>query len=110
MSLIFPGLGQFAAGSTRRAVLVAAPAVLLLAVAVGALLGDPIGVAAALIRSDVLGAVIGANVVLGLYHLVAITDAFAIARRARARVGRMSVAVLVGLLVLTIGIDRKSVV
>ena len=108
LSLIFPGLGQLAAGSRRRAVLVAAPAVLLLAIAIGAFLGDPVGVATLLIRPEVLGAIIGVNVAFGVYHLVAISDAFSVARRAWAgagrRAGRMSVAVLVGLLVLTIGI------
>jgi polyisoprenyl-teichoic acid--peptidoglycan teichoic acid transferase len=108
LSLIFPGLGQLAAGSRRRAVLVAAPAVLLLAIAVGAFLGDPVGVATLLIRPSVLGAIIGVNVAFGLYHLVAISDAFGVARRtwgaAGRRAGRMSVAVLVGLLVLAVGI------
>ena len=119
LSLLFPGLGQLAAGSKRRAVLVAAPAVLLLAVAVGAFLGDPVGAATMLIRPSVLGAIIGVNIVFGLYHLVAISDAFNVARRARARAmsamgsaatghgkraGRMSVAVLAGLLVLAIGV------
>ncbi|MCI0346027.1 MAG: LCP family protein [Chloroflexi bacterium] len=108
LSLIFPGLGQLAAGSRRRAVLVAAPAILLLAVAIGALLGDPVGVTTFLIRPSVLGAIIGVNVVFGLYHLVAISDAFNVARRAWAstgrRAGRMSLAVLVGLLVLAVGV------
>ena len=108
LSLIFPGLGQLAAGSTRRAVLVAAPAVLLLAVAIGAFLGDPVGVATLLIRPEVLGAILAVNVAFGLYHLVAISDAFQVSGRAwqaaGRHAGRMSAAVLVGLLVLAIGV------
>jgi LCP family protein required for cell wall assembly len=108
LSLVFPGLGQLAAGSTRRAVLMAAPAVLLLAIALGAYLGDPVGVATLVIRPEVLGAIIGVNVAFGLYHLVAISDAFRISRRARRaagrHAGRRSVAVLAGLLVLAVGV------
>jgi LCP family protein required for cell wall assembly len=108
LSLLFPGLGQLAVGSRRRAVLVAAPAVLLLAVAVGAFLGDPVGMATMLIRPSVLGAIIGVNVAFGLYHLAAMTDAFRLSRRAWSAAGRhlsrQSLGVLVGLLVLAIAI------
>ena len=106
LSLLFPGLGQLAAGSGRRAVLVAAPAVLLIAVAAGALLGDPIEVATMLMRPEVLGVVLGVNVALGLYHVFAITDAYRVSRRLAIALphGRRSGAVLVGLVVIAVGI------
>jgi len=107
LSLLFPGLGQLAAGALRRGVLVAAPAVLLIAVAAGALLGNPVDVATALIRPNVLGAIVVVIVVFGAYHLVAIADAY---RVGRLQAGvpllhpRRSAAVLGGLLVLAMGI------
>jgi len=107
LSLLFPGLGQLAAGARRRSVLVAAPAVLLIAVAAGALLGNPIDVATALIRPEVLGAIIAVVLAFGAYHLVAIADSYRVSRlRSAAPLPhpRRSAAVLSGLLVLALGI------
>ena len=107
LSLIFPGLGQLAAGARRRSVLVASPAVLLIFVAAGALLGNPVDVATVLIRPDVLGAIVAVVLGFGAFHLVAIADAYRVSQqRAAAPLPhpRRSAAVLSGFLVLALGI------
>lgn len=76
LSFLFPGLGQLARGARRRAALLAAPAILILATLVAALaVAGPIQSAALLVRADVLAAVIAAVIVSGGTHLVAVIEA-----------------------------------
>jgi LCP family protein required for cell wall assembly len=106
LSFLVPGLGQLSLGAIRRAVVVGLPAaltvgLLVLAVARAADL-DLAGLA---LDPAILGWLLVANVVLAAYHVVAIEDAWflAVRRAAPRRPGRRSVAVLAGLIVLTLG-------
>lgn len=84
LSFLLPGLGQVAAGRIRRGVLVAAPILVAVAVAVGLLLRDRIWLVGLLVSPTIIAALLAANVVLAAYHLLAIIDADRIARRRRA--------------------------
>jgi LCP family protein required for cell wall assembly len=78
LSLLVPGLGQAYAGSALRGLVLAAPFVLLVALA-GGLLMDPgtrKSLGFALLDTDVLLAVLVVDVLLLLYRVVAIVDAY----------------------------------
>ena len=80
LSLIFPGLGQLYAGATMRALAFAAPPILLLALGSGVVLRMP--------RTDLLGLVFDVfflqsvfvvNLIVLLYRIVAVVDAYRVA-------------------------------
>ena len=113
LSLLFPGLGQYAAGARRRGVLIAIPALVVLTAIVGfgigtVLGGGPQAVLGILLSPQVLVAVVAADLVWLAYHAFAILDAWLIARRARLDVGHQTgliaiVGLLAVLLVATLG-------
>jgi LCP family protein required for cell wall assembly len=113
LSLLFPGLGQYAAGARRRGVLIAIPALVVLTAIIGfgigtVLGGGPQAVLGILLSPQVLVAVVAVDLVWLAYHAFAIFDAWLIARRARLDVGRQTgllaiVGLLAVLLVATLG-------
>jgi LCP family protein required for cell wall assembly len=123
LSLLFPGLGQAYGGEPRRGVVVAAPAVLLVALAAGLLVdpGTRRTFVFALLDTTVLLAILLLDVVLLAYRLWAMVDAYRVAathnalapgfggtRRARLRLEPLSI---VGLaLVLLVGTGAHAAV
>ncbi|MDP9482300.1 MAG: LCP family protein, partial [Chloroflexota bacterium] len=82
LSGLVPGLGQLWAGSARRALIVALPVVL----AIGALAAvvatsDRLTLLEALLSPDALTAFLGANALLLAYRVLAMVDAYRLARR-----------------------------
>ena len=81
LSFLVPGLGQLSVGALRRAILFAAPA---LAVAASAVALVGMGRSALLemfLRPEVLTAILALNAGLFIYHVIAIVDAYGLARR-----------------------------
>ena len=80
LSLVFPGLGQLYAGAPMRALAFAAGPVLLVALAAGTVLrADRIALLGFLIDPGVLDAVFVVNLLVLVYRLVAIVDAYRVA-------------------------------
>ena len=80
LSLVFPGLGQLYAGAPMRALAFAAGPILVLALAAGTVLRvDRIALLGFLIDPGVLDAVFVLNLVVLVYRLVAIVDAYRVA-------------------------------
>ena len=93
LSLLFPGLGQYAAGARRRGVLIATPALVVLTALVGfgigtVLGGGPQALVGLVLRPEVLVAVVGLDLVILAYHAFSILDAWLVARQAGMDVGR----------------------
>ena len=94
LSLLFPGLGQYAAGDRRRGVLIAIPALVVLTGLIGVVIGTVLGGG----PSAVIGLVLSPEVLRRhrrrstsswlAYHVFAILDAWLVARRARTDAGR----------------------
>ena len=109
LSFLLPGLGQAAAGKRRRGILVAAPALLLLVFIAGIVLFARHGVYDAAFSENALTALVLVNLVILLYRLWAIVDAYRIAALASrpgisTAPGRPLTAVILGaVLVATIG-------
>lgn len=102
LSFLLPGLGQASLGRVRRGVLVAIPAVATFLIALAIFAVGPDEALALLVRPEVLVALLVANVVLALYHVLAIVDAYRIAAARAPAPGRRWVSlVLVGLLLAT---------
>ena len=78
LSLLFPGLGQAYAGDPARGLLIAAPAILFLALVGGLLVnaGTRRTLLFSLLDTDVLLALLVGNVLVLVYRLVAIVDAY----------------------------------
>jgi LCP family protein required for cell wall assembly len=75
LSLLFPGLGQLYAGAPMRALLFAAPVILVLALAAGVVLRlNSIELLGAFL--DMVGAIFVFNLVALVYRLVAVIDAY----------------------------------
>ena len=92
LSLLFPGLGQYAAGARRRGVLIATPALVVLTALVGfgigtVLGGGPEALVGLVLRPEVLVTVVALDVVVLGYHAFSILDAWLVARRAGLAVG-----------------------
>jgi LCP family protein required for cell wall assembly len=107
LSFIVPGLGQASLGSIRRGLLLATPAVIVVAAAIGLATADGGAIVDALIRPEILIAGLILNVVLAVYHVAAIVDAHRLAARsapARAGARRLSALLLACLLVATIAL------
>lgn len=107
LSFILPGLGQASLGAVRRGILVAIPAVTLLAVAAAVALAGYRVILDSLLRPEVVVGLLLLNLLLAGYHVAAITDAYGLARRRLAgppRAGRRSVVAVTVLLALTLGL------
>jgi polyisoprenyl-teichoic acid--peptidoglycan teichoic acid transferase len=104
LSFLLPGLGQVVAGARRRGILIALPALVLLAALAGIWIADrSVFVRGALTPSVLIGIVV-LSLALLVYRLWAILDAYAIGRRLANRaptwpariVGGVILAVLLG--------------
>ncbi|HXX61371.1 MAG TPA: LCP family protein [Candidatus Sulfotelmatobacter sp.] len=84
LSFLFPGLGQAYAGHRLRAVVLASPLVLVIALLGGMLVSKPSRdwLIAQFVSTDVLTVLLGLNALLLLYRLVVIVDAYRLARGA----------------------------
>ena len=83
LSAVIPGLGQARLGANRRGALIALPFVgLIVVVAVAAIL-DPKGALHTILSAGVLVLVLVFVIVLAVYHLAAIMDAFRLGLRLR---------------------------
>jgi LCP family protein required for cell wall assembly len=85
LSFLLPGLGQIAVGALTRGLLLGFPLVAVIVIGVLLALTDRGDVIGALVKPDVVLGLVALDVLLGLIHLVAIGDAYRLARR---RVGR----------------------
>jgi polyisoprenyl-teichoic acid--peptidoglycan teichoic acid transferase len=81
LSFLLPGLGQLALGAFRRAFLLGIPLVALIVLTIFLLVVDKGDVIGALVKPDVVMALVVLDVLLGLIHLIAIGDAYRLARR-----------------------------
>ncbi len=93
LSLVFPGLGQYAAGDRRRGMLIAIPAMVVLAGLIGfgigtVLGGGPQAVLGLILAPQVLVGIVALDLIWLAYHAFAILDAWMVARRARIHAGR----------------------
>ncbi|HSL34833.1 MAG TPA: LCP family protein [Candidatus Limnocylindrales bacterium] len=107
LSFVLPGLGQLAVGSIRRGLVVAVPALAVLAAGLALGLAGPVALLETLLRPDVLVGLLALNFILAAYHLVAIADAFEVARRLLPRgrgVRRASVVFIAALLAGTVAL------
>jgi LCP family protein required for cell wall assembly len=103
LSFALPGLGQVAAGAVRRGAILAIPTFVVLAVLGASLVAGPAAILGVVLRPEVLSILLVLNPVFGLYHLVAILDAWRLARHRAAREpGRAAYGVLGGLLAATV--------
>jgi LCP family protein required for cell wall assembly len=80
LSVLVPGLGQAVAGSWGRGLAIAAPIVALAAFVAGIWLVDRGLLVRAALTPPILLAIVGLTVLVGLYRLWAIADAYAVAR------------------------------
>ena len=106
LSFILPGLGQLTSGGRRRGLLVMVPAAAVFVGGVAVGVAGPAAVADVLLRPEMLVAFLALNVALAAYHVIAIVDAFRLARgwRERPPAGRAGRVVLVALLTATLTI------
>jgi len=81
LSFVLPGLGQIALGSFRRGLLLAVPILVTLAIAAYFVLADRPDLISGLFDPTIILTLIILNVLLGLLHLVAVGDAYWLARR-----------------------------
>lgn len=97
LSAVIPGAGQWYAGRMVRAVVIAAPLLLLLVAVLVAVLvagrGGVTGILELAVQPVVLWALLGVNAVILAWRLFAVIDAYRISNPAGA--GRLSVAVLI---------------
>ena len=81
LSFVLPGLGQLALGAVRSGLLLAIPIVLTVGVLAFFLLADRADLVSGLFDSTVILALVVLDVVIGLLHLIAVGDAYRLARR-----------------------------
>ena len=111
LSFIFPGAGQIYAGATRRGVVWAIPMVLVIAAGVLLILGGSAAITQLLTAEKALALIIF-DFVFFLYHVVAMVDAYDVARRARtarpsrsaARTAPVALALLISLTIVIHGL------
>lgn len=108
LSFVLPGLGQVALGAIRRGLILGIPLVAVVLVTVVLLITDRGDLIGALLKPQVVLALVVLDLILGLIHLIAIGDAYRLARR---RVSRSAWQLRAGapgllavLLALTVGI------
>lgn len=85
LSFVLPGLGQIALGAVWRGLVLAVPIVATLGLAAYFILADRADLISGLFDPGVVLALVLLDVLLGLVHLVAIGDAWRLARRRAAR-------------------------
>ncbi len=102
LSFILPGLGQAAAGSRRRGLVIAAPALALLVIAAGLVLFARHAIVDSLFSSSALFSFLLLDVAVLIYRLWAIADAFMVARArpSGTRIGRVATRAVIGIVVL----------
>lgn len=77
LSALWPGLGHLAEGARRTALLLALPPLVLLVLAIGAIASpDRVSRLATLVNPDVIAALLGAELVLLAWRLIAVGDAY----------------------------------
>lgn len=81
LSFVLPGLGQIALGSMGRGLLLGTPIVLTLLIGAFFLLADRADLISGIFDPTVILVLVAIDVLLGLLHLVAIGDAYQLARR-----------------------------
>jgi polyisoprenyl-teichoic acid--peptidoglycan teichoic acid transferase len=81
LSLLLPGLGQAWLGARRRGVLIALPIVSILVAIAVAVAINPTGALNVILSKGVAGIVLVLLVVVGIYHLAAVRDAYLLGRR-----------------------------
>jgi LCP family protein required for cell wall assembly len=81
LSFVLPGLGQIALGSFRRGLILAVPILVVVFVAAFFVLADHAELISGLFDPTVILTLIVLDVLLGLLHLVAVGDAYWLARR-----------------------------
>lgn len=106
LSFVLPGLGQIALGAVRRGLVLAVPIVATLVVAAFFILADRADLISGLFDPAVILAIVLLDIVLGLVHVVAIGDAWWLARRRATQPGwgrsPTSVRLVVALLTATV--------
>src|SRR6185369_359724 len=76
LSALWPGLGQLAIGARRTAVLLALPPLVLVVLGIGAIASpDRVARLASLVNPDVIAALLGVEVVVLVWRLLAVGDA-----------------------------------
>jgi LCP family protein required for cell wall assembly len=98
LSFLFPGLGQLLVGRPRRALLFAAPVLLLLAAGAAVWFTDRQLIIRAALNPTLLLGLVGASLLLLAYRSWAILDAYFLSRRPRGAVAAISTLILVLLL------------
>ena len=93
LSFLFPGLGEWAAGSRRRGVLVALPALVVVFAVIGFaagtfVTGGAVAVATLLLHPMVLYAIVGLDLAALVWRVFSILGAWRLARRRTARTDR----------------------
>jgi polyisoprenyl-teichoic acid--peptidoglycan teichoic acid transferase len=81
LSFILPGLGQLALGAVRSGLVLAIPIVVTVAVAAFFLIADRADLVSGLFDPSIILALVVLDGVLGLLHLLAVGDAYRLARR-----------------------------
>lgn len=81
LSFVLPGLGQIALGSFSRGIVLALPILATVVIAAFFILADHAGLISGLFDPTVILALVALDVLLGLLHLIAIGDAYWLARR-----------------------------
>lgn len=108
LSFVLPGLGQIAIGRIRRGILLALPPIGLALLVAFFLFRDRADLLGALVKPEVVLALVILDLVLGLFHLLAIGDAYRLARlhvsRSAWQLRAAAPGLLAILLVLTVGI------
>jgi LCP family protein required for cell wall assembly len=79
LSFLLPGLGQASAGAIRRGALMAIPTLAVVVAAAGAFVAGAAATVGLVLRPEIIVALLGLNIAFGLYHLVAVVDAWRVA-------------------------------
>lgn len=105
LSFLLPGLGQLSLGAIQRGLLLAAPLLVTVLVAASYVAVDREDLVSGLFDPTIILALVVVDVILGLIHLVAIGDAYRLARKRLSANGwsvRGAPRLLTGLLVATV--------
>jgi LCP family protein required for cell wall assembly len=83
LSFLWPGLGQAAAGQRRRGAILATPALVITCIVLAVLMFNRDAIFNSAFSTDVLVALLAVNILILVYRLWGIFDAYFIARRSR---------------------------
>ncbi|MEO8272481.1 MAG: LCP family protein [Chloroflexota bacterium] len=81
LSALVPGLGQASLGARRRGILIALPFVAVIVIGAGLALTNPHGAIDMILRPGVLAGILVLVIMMGAYHVAAVSDAFLLGRR-----------------------------